>query len=155
MPKRSARGSGRVPKKGGYLSIHRFVPTICIVAPARITRRYIVRSQTKLDNQAGRIVSTPVDTRRAAKPIARPRVAILGAGPAGLGAAWRLARQNKADTVVIEQRNDVGGNSGSFDLGGLSVDYGSHRLHPSCQPEILADLRALLRDDLLDRPRHG
>ncbi|HKQ77200.1 MAG TPA: FAD-dependent oxidoreductase [Blastocatellia bacterium] len=84
-----------------------------------------------------------------------PRIAILGAGPAGLGAAWRLARQNKADAVVIEQRDDVGGNSGSFDLDGLQVDYGSHRLHPSCRPEILSDLRELLRDDLLDRPRHG
>lgn len=86
---------------------------------------------------------------------ARPRVVILGAGPAGLGAAWRLARSGKADAVVIEQRDDVGGNSGSFDLGGLPVDYGSHRLHPACEPEILADLRELLRDDLLDRPRHG
>ena len=80
---------------------------------------------------------------------------ILGAGPAGVGAAWQLAKRRKADAVVIEQRDDVGGNSGSFDLGGLSVDYGSHRLHPACEPEILADLRALLRDDLLDRPRHG
>src|SRR5262245_59598074 len=93
--------------------------------------------------------------RGAEKTIARPRVAILGAGPAGLGAAWRLARLNKADAVVIEQRDDVGGNSGSFDLCGLPVDYGSHRLHPSCQPEILRDLRELLREDLLDRPRHG
>jgi len=35
------------------------------------------------------------------------------------------------------------------------VDFGSHRLHPACAPEILADIRALLGDDLLDRPRHG
>ena len=96
-----------------------------------------------------------VHSGRAGRVERLPRVAILGAGPAGLGAAWRLARQNKAEAIVIEQRDDVGGNSGSFDLGGLAVDYGSHRLHPACQPEILADLRALLRDDLLDRPRHG
>src|SRR5262249_56987680 len=92
--------------------------------------------------------------RRIARSGMSPLVAILGAGPAGLGAAWRLARQNKADAVVIEQRDDVGGNSGSFDLGGLFVDYGSHRLHPACRPEILRDLRELLQDDLLDRPRH-
>jgi protoporphyrinogen oxidase len=82
-------------------------------------------------------------------------VVILGAGPAGVGAALQLARRDKAKAVIIEQRHDVGGNSGSFDLEGLSVDYGSHRLHPACQPEILNDLRELLRDDLLDRPRHG
>jgi protoporphyrinogen oxidase len=40
-------------------------------------------------------------------------------------------------------------------LAGMRVDYGSHRLHPSCDPEVLEDIRALLGDDLLDRPRHG
>ena len=85
----------------------------------------------------------------------RPRVAILGGGPAGLGAAWQLARQGKGDAIVIEQRDDVGGNSGSFELAGLQVDYGSHRLHPACAPRIMADLKDLLGEELLDRPRHG
>ena len=86
---------------------------------------------------------------------ATPRVAILGAGPAGLGAAWQLARSGKAEAIVLEQTANVGGNSGSFELDGLPLDYGSHRLHPSCHPEILADLRGLLGEDLMDRPRHG
>lgn len=85
----------------------------------------------------------------------RTRIAILGAGPAGLGAAWRLAKSGKADVTVLEQRGDVGGNAGSFELAGLRVDYGSHRLHPQCDPKILDDLKGLLGDDLLDRPRHG
>ena len=85
----------------------------------------------------------------------RPRVAILGAGPAGVGAAWQLVRQQKADVVVLEQRDDVGGNAGSFTIDGIPVDYGSHRLHPACQATILADLRTLLGPDLLERPRHG
>src|SRR3990172_12788380 len=89
------------------------------------------------------------DTRLAVAK--RTRVAILGGGPAGLGAAWQLARQGKADAIVLEQRDDVGGNAGSFELDGLAVDYGSHRLHPACQPQILEDLRQLLKDDLLDR----
>lgn len=84
-----------------------------------------------------------------------PRVAILGAGPAGLGAAWQLAKRGNASAVVLEQRDDVGGNSGSFELHGLQVDYGSHRLHPACDPHIMADLQSLLGSDLLDRPRHG
>jgi protoporphyrinogen oxidase len=85
----------------------------------------------------------------------RTRIAILGAGPAGLGAAWQLAKQNKADAVVFEQKETVGGNAGSFEIAGLPVDYGSHRLHPATDANILADLKDLLGEDLLDRPRHG
>ena len=84
-----------------------------------------------------------------------PTIAILGAGPAGLGAAWQLARQNKARAIVLELRDAVGGNAGSFELAGIPVDFGSHRLHPSTAPHIMADIRSLLGDDLLERPRHG
>ncbi len=54
--------------------------------------------------------------------MAKPRVVILGAGPAGLGAGWQLALQEKADVTILEQRDVVGGNAGSFDLAGLRVD---------------------------------
>jgi protoporphyrinogen oxidase len=84
-----------------------------------------------------------------------PHVVILGAGPAGVGAAHRLACGGLARVTVLEQRDTVGGNAGSFELDGVWVDYGSHRLHPACDPAILNDLRELLGDDLLDRPRHG
>ncbi len=82
-------------------------------------------------------------------------VAILGAGPAGLGAAFQLTRRGIAHVTVLEQHRVVGGNAGSFELAGMRVDYGSHRLHPACDPEILRDIRELLGEDLLDRPRHG
>ena len=85
----------------------------------------------------------------------KPRVAILGAGPAGLGAAFQLSRKRLAQVTLLEERDDVGGIAGSFEISGLRVDYGSHRLHPSCHPEILGDLKKLLGDDLLTRPRHG
>lgn len=85
----------------------------------------------------------------------KPRIAILGAGPAGLGAAWQLTKHNKAETIVFEQNDSVGGNAGSFELAGLNVDYGSHRLHPATDPHIMADLKELLGANLLDRPRHG
>ena len=84
-----------------------------------------------------------------------PRVIVLGAGPAGLGAAYRLARRGDVRVSVIERSGVVGGNAGSFELAGQAVDYGSHRLHPACDPDVLHDIQALLGDDLVDRPRHG
>ena len=85
----------------------------------------------------------------------RTPISILGAGPAGLGAAYRFARRGGFEVSVLERQELVGGNAGSFDVAGLRVDYGSHRLHPSCPPEILGDIQSLLKEDLLDRPRHG
>lgn len=84
-----------------------------------------------------------------------PHVIILGAGPAGVGGACRLRRLNRARVTVVEQQPVVGGNAGSFVLNGHRLDYGSHRLHPACEPAIMEDIRKFLGDDLLDRPRHG
>src|SRR5262245_58862787 len=84
-----------------------------------------------------------------------PRIAILGAGPSGVGAAYRLARTRRGAATVLERAPVVGGLAGSFEVAGHRVDFGSHRLHPACAPEILADIRALHGADLLDRPRHG
>lgn len=84
-----------------------------------------------------------------------PRILILGGGPAGVGAAWQLARQKKARAHLIERGAGFGGNAGSFEACGQWLDFGSHRLHPATEPEIMADVRKLLGADLLDRPRHG
>ena len=82
------------------------------------------------------------------------RIVVLGAGPAGLGAALGLARRG-IEVDVLERGALVGGNAGSFDLADIRVDYGSHRLHPATDPEIFEEIRSLLGDDLLERPRHG
>ena len=87
--------------------------------------------------------------------MSRPSIVILGAGPAGVGAAFELTRKRAMDVTLLEQRDSPGGNSGSFDVDGVRVDYGSHRLHPACDPKILADLRELVGEDLLTRPRNG
>ena len=80
---------------------------------------------------------------------------VLGAGPAGLAAAYKLSQRGWHDVTVFEAADRVGGNAGSFVIDGIPVDFGSHRLHPVCPAPIMADLRRLLGDDLLDRPRHG
>jgi len=54
------------------------------------------------------------------------RVGIIGAGPAGLTAAYRL-QQLGAEVVVFEASPTVGGMARSFDLWGHRVDLGPHR----------------------------
>lgn len=85
----------------------------------------------------------------------RPSFVILGGGPAGLAAAYKLAQRGWRDVTVLERGSRVGGNAGSFVIDGIPVDFGSHRLHPTCPPAVMADIRALLGDDLMARPRHG
>lgn len=85
----------------------------------------------------------------------KPHIAILGAGPSGVGAAYRLLKLKKAKVTVLEARNRVGGNAGSFERQGIHLDYGSHRLHPACNPDILEEINSLLGNDLIKRPRHG
>ncbi len=80
---------------------------------------------------------------------------VLGAGPAGVGAALLLARSGKAEVIAVERQGQVGGNSGSFLLDGVRCDYGSHRLHPATEPHVMAIIEDAVGDDLLWRPRHG
>ncbi|MFN2588850.1 MAG: NAD(P)/FAD-dependent oxidoreductase [Actinomycetota bacterium] len=79
---------------------------------------------------------------------------VLGAGPAGVGAAHRAARSGH-DVVVVERAPAPGGAAASITVAGQRVDLGSHRLHESIRPEILGELRALLGDELQLRPRRG
>ena len=98
---------------------------------------------------------------RASRPRAKSaqktaqRVTILGAGPAGVGAALRLAKADLAQVQVLERQGAVGGNSGSFQLDGIWCDFGSHRLHPVTEPHVLGDIKDAVGEDLLWRPRHG
>jgi protoporphyrinogen oxidase len=69
-------------------------------------------------------------------------------------AAWRAARAGH-EVTVVERSSRVGGLAASHSVAGVRVDLGSHRLHPSTPPAILAALRSLLGDDLQERPRNG
>ncbi|MCI0466403.1 MAG: FAD-dependent oxidoreductase [Beijerinckiaceae bacterium] len=90
-----------------------------------------------------------------AGPADQPRIAVLGAGPAGVGAALYLAKSRKASVCVYEAADGVGGAAGGFDLAGVHCDLGSHRLHPAAEPHVMEEIKAAVGDDLFWRPRHG
>lgn len=50
---------------------------------------------------------------------------ILGAGPAGLGAAWRLKESNQ-DCIILDNRESYGGLCGSFEINGFRFDRFVH-----------------------------
>ncbi|HTY45275.1 MAG TPA: FAD-dependent oxidoreductase [Patescibacteria group bacterium] len=58
----------------------------------------------------------------------RKRIVILGAGLAGLSAAWHLQRKG-IDCLVFEKAPDVGGLCRSKKIGGFVFDYDGHLLH--------------------------
>lgn len=56
-----------------------------------------------------------------------PRIAIIGAGPVGLGAAYRLQELGHRDWVVFERNSHVGGLASSHtDPAGFTYDIGGH-----------------------------
>ncbi len=84
-----------------------------------------------------------------------PSVTILGAGPAGVAAAYALTNGRSTNVTVLERAGQAGGNSSSFKIDGVWCDFGSHRFHPVADPNVLRDVKNVLGDDLLLRPRHG
>jgi len=73
----------------------------------------------------------------------RARWLVVGAGPAGLSAAWRLLSSGEKDVLVLERNRWPGGLSASFlDRKGFTWDLGGHVIH-SHYPEydrLLAEL---------------
>jgi len=59
--------------------------------------------------------------------LAKRRVAIIGAGPTGLGAAYRLAELGLPNVTLFEQTGHTGGLAASFrDRAGFTWDVGGH-----------------------------
>jgi protoporphyrinogen oxidase len=57
----------------------------------------------------------------------RCRVVIIGAGPAGLTAAWELVEAGVREVTVLEATRAVGGLSQSVEYKGNRIDIGGHR----------------------------
>jgi protoporphyrinogen oxidase len=97
---------------------------------------------------------TPEQERDLDTPLPNPAddVLIVGAGPAGLTAAFQLAKAGKT-SLVLEADDVVGGISRSPERDGWRFDIGGHRFFTKVQPvedlwhEILPD------SDFLMRPR--
>jgi len=70
-----------------------------------------------------------------AKPQIPHNCFILGAGPAGLAAAYTLSKYGKTVTVV-EREAQVGGLAKSFNFRGFILDYGPHRFFTKLSPVI-------------------
>lgn len=78
-------------------------------------------------------------------------VAIIGAGPAGLSAAYRLV-QAGCDCVVLEKLPQVGGIARTEVYKGYHIDVGGHRFYTKI-PEVEQFWHDILGADLLVRPR--
>ncbi len=82
----------------------------------------------------------------------KTNVAIIGAGPAGLTAAYLLSK-NKVDVTVLEADPVyVGGISRTATYKGFHFDIGGHRFF-SKSKEVNDFWQEILPDDMLDRPR--
>ena len=57
----------------------------------------------------------------------KKRVAIIGAGPAGMTAGYEISKNNKFDCIIYESTPSVGGMARSFKLFDRTVDLGPHR----------------------------
>ncbi|HEX8029075.1 MAG TPA: FAD-dependent oxidoreductase [Vicinamibacterales bacterium] len=72
----------------------------------------------------------------------KQRIVILGAGPAGISAAWRLTKLGYPVTV-LERDGAVGGMGRTIQFGDYSVDFGPHTFHIRETPESKEILKTI------------
>lgn len=77
-------------------------------------------------------------------------VAILGAGPGGLCAAWNLV-QDGYRVIIIEKKPVYGGLATTFTRGGYRYDLGPHNIH-SPHRSIIEFIKRILGNQILDHP---
>src|SRR6516162_6834933 len=76
---------------------------------------------------------------------------VIGAGPAGLTAAYELAKLGNCP-LVLEQQNIVGGLASTAQYRGYYFDMGGHRFFTKVE-EVKKIWNEMLQDNFLRRPR--
>lgn len=85
----------------------------------------------------------------------KKKVVIIGAGPAGVSAAYELSKSGEFDIVIIEAQEKAGGISRTIEHHGYRLDIGPHRFFTKSERvrnlwnEILPAQGAPAEDDLL------
>ena len=82
----------------------------------------------------------------------KTNVAIIGAGPAGLTAAYLLSKNEVSATVLEADPVYAGGISRTATYKGFHFDIGGHRFF-SKSKEVNDLWNEILPEDMLDRPR--
>jgi protoporphyrinogen oxidase len=77
---------------------------------------------------------------------------VVGAGPAGLTAAYLLAKEGREVVVIERDPHYVGGISRTVDYKGFLFDIGGHRFF-SKSKEVVDLWNEILPDDFIERPR--
>ena len=77
---------------------------------------------------------------------------IIGAGPAGLTAAYRLTKEGRRVLVIEQDETFVGGISRTVSYKDYLFDIGGHRFF-SKSKEVVDLWDEILPDDFIDRPR--
>jgi protoporphyrinogen oxidase len=78
-------------------------------------------------------------------------VVVIGAGPAGLTAAYELSRRG-APVTVVEQSREIGGLARTVRHQGFRFDIGGHRFYTKSKP-VMEMWRDLMGVEFLKRPR--
>jgi len=81
----------------------------------------------------------------------KKRIIILGAGVAGLSAAWHL-QKNNVECHVFEKESEVGGLCRSKTIDGFTFDYDGHPLHFK-NPGMLEFVKNIMHGNLAEHKR--
>ncbi len=86
------------------------------------------------------------------RPVSEPQIVVIGAGPAGLTAAYQLGKHGHR-ALIVEADGVVGGISRTVERDGWRFDIGGHRFFTKVKP--VSDLwhEILPAEDFLLRPR--
>jgi protoporphyrinogen oxidase len=95
--------------------------------------------------------STPHVARAVSRLRPGDRIVVIGAGPAGLTAAYLLSKQGY-DVTVLEGTDEIGGISKTAKYKGYRFDIGGHRFFTKITP-VQALWEELLADEFIDVPR--